>query len=129
MKHIFYIYNMARVDDHIYYSFIDKIKQEFISFGYKLDSEIIFLPFDKKYKKTPCDSHSAIVISTESICNETSPYGNGNSFWPYIDEKIDLILISGSRPIIYWPSVSTPILPLEKLDYTSAVRILINYNT
>lgn len=129
MKHIFYIYNMARVDDHIFYNFLDKIKSEFSAYGYDIDSEILFIPLEKKYELVSSDSQSAIVISTDGVCNETSAYSDACGLWPYIEEKIDLILIGGRNPIVYWPSLSTPVMPLEKLNYSAAVKVLINSNS
>ncbi len=129
MKHVFFIYNMANVDDHIYYQFIDKLKSEFTEFGYRVGDQISIDSFDKKTEYNNYTSSSAIVIATDSISDNSAKYGEGKDFWPYIKEKIDLILVSGKQPKIYWPSLLTPVLPLEKLNYTNAVGILINYNT
>lgn len=129
MKHIFYVYNMANVDDHIYYPFLDNLKKEFASFGYDVGTEIQIRPFTDKSEYNDCRTKSAIVLSTDSVCNASSAYGSAEDFWPYIEEKIDLVLISGVKPSMYWPSILTPILPLESLNYTTAIRILINYNT
>ena len=130
MKHIFYLYNMVNIEDKDIEKFISALEKEFEDWGYKVNDEIqiMFVKGEKK-KDASFITESAIVISPDYICNHFSKYGKGEDFWPYIREKIDLILVScESSKNIYWPSVQTPILHYEYLNFTTMISILLNYN-